>query len=130
MPLVRIDNHRPPSYRRIKAAATLVRATAVPGLTPCLVARNAVYLLNLADQLVMFSFDFPVRVARAPSPPLLQSSRQLLEMTSHSVQINCQFPSIVDAWRVPRAKDWLRCNTRADTIFSCGINAILDGRSS
>src|SRR6266700_6955763 len=88
MPLVRIDNHRPPSHRRIKAAATLVRATAVPGLTPCLVARNAVYLLNLPDQLVMFSFDFPVRVAGALSPPLLQSSRQLLEMTSYSIQIH------------------------------------------
>jgi len=107
-----------------------VRATAVPGLTPCLVARNAVYLLNLADQLVMFSFDFRVRVARAPSPPLLQSSRQLLEKTSYSIQIHRPLP--VDRRCLARAtpKDWLQGNTRANTIFSRGINAILDGRSS
>src|SRR5258708_7126153 len=102
MPLVRLDNHRPPSYRRIKAAVTLVRATAVPGLTPRLVARNAVCLLNLADQLVMSSFDFHARIARSPSPPLLQSSRQLREMTSSSIQIHR--PLLVDRRCVARTQ--------------------------
>src|SRR5258708_2117083 len=70
----------------------LGRATATPGLTSRLVARNAIRLLDLADQLFTLPFDFHVRVARTLSPLLLESPRQLFEITAHSIQIHRHFP--------------------------------------